>query len=318
MKRTVAAVILLVSAVWTIGAAAQIRARKKSEPPMRVVYTPTGAAISTMSVEAAAQALKSALIQMHMEHQGEPIVDVEIDDGTLAGVTSRLKSAGSGPDRDRTFGATGPGRDQVKGVLIIRAGRKQRASVVAVRALAPIILIRDDTTIVSGNGPDADRSTAIGYSKDTVDDALLRRAANALLVLRLAGGLQGEAAYQREFDQVVVTYRSAAVKPPVPESARRFQVQASAAVRAKDFQTAIDRYGDGLRAFPAWPDAHFDLALQLATSHAYAEAIVEMNRFLALVPDSPDARRAQDQIYEWEGQTAAVTTIPFMPQRSVR
>lgn len=266
-----------------------------------------------MSVEGAAQALKTVFTQLHMEHQGDPIVDVQVDDGTLADVAKRLKAAGSEPDRDRTFGAGGPRGDQARGVLIIRTGKKQRPTLIAVKALTPIVLFRDGSTIVSGNGQDADRTTALAYSRDPVDEAQLRRAADALVVLRLAGGLEGEAAYQREFDSAVAAYRSAAVKPAVPESARRFQVQASAAVRARDFQTAIDRYDDGLRAFPAWPDAHFDLALQLAAAHSYAEAIVEMNRFLALVPESPDARRAQDQIYEWEGQTASESAIPFVP-----
>jgi hypothetical protein len=31
-------------------------------------------------------------------------------------------------------------------------------------------------------------------------------------------------------------------------------------------------------------------------------AVAEMNRYLVLVPDAPNASAAQDKIYEWEGK----------------
>ena len=60
MTRTRIALVLLISFVGTVGTSAQFMARKKAEPPARVVYRPTGAAIGAMSVEAAALALFSS------------------------------------------------------------------------------------------------------------------------------------------------------------------------------------------------------------------------------------------------------------------
>jgi hypothetical protein len=34
----------------------------------------------------------------------------------------------------------------------------------------------------------------------------------------------------------------------------------------------------------------------------YDEAVEELNKYLALAPDSPDARAVQDRIYQWEAQ----------------
>jgi peptidylprolyl isomerase len=105
---------------------------------------------------------------------------------------------------------------------------------------------------------------------------------------------------QANFDEVVRTYRAAAKKPVLPEDAHKFKVQAESAVREKQFDEAIGLYAQALKVAPWWPAGHFNRALLLAETDAYADAIAEMKRYLLLVPDASDARAAQDKVYEWE------------------
>jgi tetratricopeptide (TPR) repeat protein len=113
------------------------------------------------------------------------------------------------------------------------------------------------------------------------------------------------AADDAAFAQVVRAYRGAAVPPTLSEDARRFKVQAEFAVRDKNYPLAVELYGKALRIDPWWPQGHFNRALVLAESHYYLAArgsVREMKRYLDLQPDAPDARAAQNKIYEWELQ----------------
>ena len=114
---------------------------------------------------------------------------------------------------------------------------------------------------------------------------------------RVAAEKEGDA---RSFEEVAKRYREAAVKPPLPEEARKFQVQAEAAFARKEFGEAAARYRDALKIAPWWPEGYFNRALLLGEMGRYGNAIGEMRKYLALVPDAPDARAAQDKIYEWE------------------
>lgn len=105
---------------------------------------------------------------------------------------------------------------------------------------------------------------------------------------------------EKAFEEVVARYRGAAVKPAFPEEARRFKVQAEAAVGRKEFAEAAARYWDALVIAPWWPEGHFNRALILGEEARYYEAIAEMKKYLALAPEASDARAAQDKVYEWE------------------
>lgn len=119
-----------------------------------------------------------------------------------------------------------------------------------------------------------------------------------------------------DWQETVRRYRAAAVKPALPEAARRFKVQAEAAVAQQAFAEAAGHYRSGLRLAPWWPEGRFNRALLLGETGGYREAIDEMQKYLALVPDAPDARAAQDKIYEWErlaGKTGAETAADSSP-----
>lgn len=102
------------------------------------------------------------------------------------------------------------------------------------------------------------------------------------------------------FEGVRRLYARLSAKPDLPERARKFGVQAMSMAEQKDYERAIELYGKGLGVAYWWPEAHFNNALLLADQTHFAEAIAEMKAFLELAPTSPDARAAQDKIYEWE------------------
>jgi hypothetical protein len=119
-------------------------------------------------------------------------------------------------------------------------------------------------------------------------------------LLKLKEAALGSPERDARFAEVVRVYRAAATKPPLPEEVRRLRVQAEGAIRDKDFDEAAELYEQGLTLAPWWPEGHFNRALVLSETYEFSDAIAEMKRYLALVPDAPDARAAQDKIYDWE------------------
>ncbi|MGQ0544312.1 MAG: tetratricopeptide repeat protein [Betaproteobacteria bacterium] len=117
---------------------------------------------------------------------------------------------------------------------------------------------------------------------------------------RLAAGAVEDPPEAARFADAAKRFREASPKPPLPEEARRFRVRAESAVSEKRFEDAADGYEEALRAAPWWPEGRFNRALVLAELGRYTEAAREMKKYLALVPDAPNARAAQDKIYEWE------------------
>jgi tetratricopeptide (TPR) repeat protein len=107
----------------------------------------------------------------------------------------------------------------------------------------------------------------------------------------------------REFEPVARKYRELFLKPDLPEDARKFKAQAEFAVEQKRYADASNLFEEGIRLCPWWPEGHFNRALVLVTSELsdYKEAVMEMKKYLMLLPNAPDARAAQDKIYQWEG-----------------
>jgi tetratricopeptide (TPR) repeat protein len=104
------------------------------------------------------------------------------------------------------------------------------------------------------------------------------------------------------FEQAVQMYRAATTRPVFPEEARKYKVQAEAAVRDKQFKKAANAYRKALDVAPWWPEGYFNRALVLSELGDYRTAVREMKRYLILVPNAANARAAQDKVYEWEGK----------------
>ncbi|HZQ72166.1 MAG TPA: tetratricopeptide repeat protein [Burkholderiales bacterium] len=110
-----------------------------------------------------------------------------------------------------------------------------------------------------------------------------------------------------DLKKAVELYRKAAVllKAPREEELRKDLVQAQAAIREKNFAEAQDILNKARNLAP-WSDAvWYNVALVYAENQNFSGAIDQMQVFLALAPDSPQARGAQDLIYEWERKVPA-------------
>lgn len=104
------------------------------------------------------------------------------------------------------------------------------------------------------------------------------------------------------FKPVALQYRAQTIKPGLSEAARKFLVQATTATEEKRYIDGIHLLGKAIAADQAYPQAHFNCALLWAQVGIYGAAILEMKKYLMLVPDAADARASQDKIYEWMGK----------------
>jgi tetratricopeptide (TPR) repeat protein len=69
----------------------------------------------------------------------------------------------------------------------------------------------------------------------------------------------------------------------------------------KDYYSAINSYEKVIEVNPtSYPTSYFNIALMAAQIKDYNHAILNMKKYLLLVPDLEDARAAKDKIYEWE------------------
>lgn len=92
-------------------------------------------------------------------------------------------------------------------------------------------------------------------------------------------------------------------RPTLPEEVRKYKVQAEVAVRDKSFKEAAGFYEKAINLAPWWAEGHFNRALVLGEVGVFKTAILEMQHYLTLAPEAPNARAAQDKIYEWERKT---------------
>lgn len=141
---------------------------------------------------------------------------------------------------------------------------------------------------------DSDRK--IGWAKWIAD----------MFALQLAV-VKGRAAFEQKFRDALAKYPTAEIRPPLPEEARRYKVQAEAAVARKDFNQATVHYIEALQAAPWWSEGYFNVALLYAELKNIEGAVRNMKRFLLLEPKHAKAREAQDQIYRWEGELKATS-----------
>jgi tetratricopeptide (TPR) repeat protein len=136
----------------------------------------------------------------------------------------------------------------------------------------------------------------------TFDRQLSKNLVVAIYVLKRAAIAEGNQSKLNEakFEEAVKLYRNSTNKPMLSEDVRKFKVQAESAVRDRSFDDAAGFYEEALNLAPWWPEGHFNRALVLSEGGEFETAILEMKRYIRLAPDAPNARAAQDKIYEWE------------------
>ena len=143
------------------------------------------------------------------------------------------------------------------------------------------------------------------YLATSPDEA--RRVLDALIVIKEA---PSRAQRRAAFAEIAKAYRAAAVKPMPGEDVRRYVVQAQAAVREERFADAAAAYEKALAIAPWWPEGHANRAFILAATGDFAQAVGEMQDYLALVPNARNARQMQDKVYEWQAKVPAAASAP--------
>jgi tetratricopeptide (TPR) repeat protein len=110
----------------------------------------------------------------------------------------------------------------------------------------------------------------------------------------------GFATQSKITDGTIRTYSKLTTKPAVPELARQFLIKAEAYLDEKKYDDAISAYRE-VSSIAVWlPDAYFNRAQIEAEQSQIPAAIEDMKTYLRLVPNGPDSRKAQDQIYVWQ------------------
>jgi tetratricopeptide (TPR) repeat protein len=105
----------------------------------------------------------------------------------------------------------------------------------------------------------------------------------------------------QRFKQAADNYQTLTLKPDMSEEQRKYIVQANALNDNKDYTGAIQYYDKALALNPlSYPAGYYNLALIAGLAGNYNYAILNMKKYLLLLPNAPDAREAQDKIYGWE------------------
>lgn len=102
------------------------------------------------------------------------------------------------------------------------------------------------------------------------------------------------------FEAKAAQYRAMEVKSVITEEQRKWIVQGDALTQQKEYGRAIQFFKAVERDHVSYPRAYLNMALLSAELHRFKPAISYMKQYLLLVPDTQEARDAQDKIYEWE------------------
>lgn len=105
-----------------------------------------------------------------------------------------------------------------------------------------------------------------------------------------------------DFRATASTFRASPTKPVLSQDDQRLATQANDAFANHDQIRAVELYYQVLDDAPWWPAGHYNLALLLAGQSEFGDAVDEMKKYLELVPDAPDAQKAQQQIWVWQGR----------------
>jgi len=103
------------------------------------------------------------------------------------------------------------------------------------------------------------------------------------------------------FQKIATDYKALSEKPTITEEQRKYIVQANSKNEKKEYNEALELYKKAIDVNPtAYPSAYNNMALIAAQIQDYWYAILNMKKYLMLVPEAEDARDAKDKIYEWE------------------
>lgn len=103
------------------------------------------------------------------------------------------------------------------------------------------------------------------------------------------------------FKTIASDYQKLAEKPKMSEEQRKLFVQGNAISSKLNYDDAIMYYDKAIALNPvSSPQSYYNYALIAALAEKYELAILNMKKYILLLPEAEDARAAQDKIYEWQ------------------
>jgi tetratricopeptide (TPR) repeat protein len=106
------------------------------------------------------------------------------------------------------------------------------------------------------------------------------------------------------FKSLAQKYQSVSEKPIMNEEQRKLFVQGNAMNKQLDYEEAIIYYEKAFALNPvSYPEGYYNYAIIAALAEKYEFAILNMKKYLLLMPNAQDAVSARDKIYEWEALT---------------
>jgi tetratricopeptide (TPR) repeat protein len=111
---------------------------------------------------------------------------------------------------------------------------------------------------------------------------------------------EAEELMDKEFTANLEKYRTLLSNTPLSEAALKLKLQAESAMRKHDLLEAIDFYGKILEIAPWWPEGRFNRAMLLAELGQLSSASREMDLYLTLVPEAPNASEARKRMADWK------------------
>jgi tetratricopeptide (TPR) repeat protein len=103
------------------------------------------------------------------------------------------------------------------------------------------------------------------------------------------------------FKSLARKYQSASEKPVMNEEQRKLFVQGNSLNKQLDYEGALTYYEKAFSLNPvSYPEGYYNCAIIAALDEKYEFAILNMKKYLLLMPDARDSVAARDKIYEWE------------------
>jgi tetratricopeptide (TPR) repeat protein len=103
------------------------------------------------------------------------------------------------------------------------------------------------------------------------------------------------------FRSVATKYQISSEKPAMNEEQRKLFVKGNAMNKQLDYEDALMYYEKAFSLNPvSYPEGYYNYAIIASLAEKYELAILNMKKYLLLLPNAPDGVSAQDKIYEWE------------------
>lgn len=110
--------------------------------------------------------------------------------------------------------------------------------------------------------------------------------------------------YQEDLERfkiIAADYLKLTVKPEITEEQRKLLVQGNGMNDKMFYDQAISYYDQAIAINPvSSPNSYYNYALIAGVAGKYELAILNLKKYLLLLPEAEDARAVQDKIYEWE------------------